>query len=150
MIVSRHAVLRSRHSSCGDVGEQIIWRDLQISGADVWSSCSCWSNTPNPRVHYSKAPNYPTAGSAICPSRVCDRRTRSSARSPKISRLSPLNCFADFGHCCRSSAPKSKAEMEALAELPHVEAQSSPGTLGLYEEFAPDIAALILPFLKRS
>lgn len=46
--------------------------------------------------------------------------------------------------------PKSKAEMKALAELPNVEAQSLPGTLGLYEEFAPDVAALILPFLTRS
>ncbi|MGV0023451.1 hypothetical protein [Phormidesmis priestleyi] len=46
--------------------------------------------------------------------------------------------------------PKSKAEMEALADLPRVEAHSLPGTLGLYEEFAPDVAASILPFLTRS
>lgn len=40
--------------------------------------------------------------------------------------------------------------MEALAELPHVEAHSLPGTLGLYKEFALDVAASILPFLTRS
>lgn len=43
--------------------------------------------------------------------------------------------------------PKSKAEMEVLAELPGVQVKRLPGTLGLHEEFAAEVAELILPFL---
>ncbi len=45
------------------------------------------------------------------------------------------------------SPPKSKAEMEVLAELPGVQVKRLPGTLGLHEEFAAEVAELILPFL---
>lgn len=43
--------------------------------------------------------------------------------------------------------PKSKAEMEILTELPGVQIERLPGTLGLYEEFAAEIAKVILLFL---
>jgi pimeloyl-ACP methyl ester carboxylesterase len=45
--------------------------------------------------------------------------------------------------------PKSKAEMEALAELPDVQVKRLPGTLGLYEEYAVEVAELVLPFLGQ-
>lgn len=44
--------------------------------------------------------------------------------------------------------PTSKAEMEAMAALPHVQAGSSPGTLGMAEEYGNAIGELILPFLQ--
>lgn len=43
--------------------------------------------------------------------------------------------------------PKSKAEMEVLAELPIVQIKRFPGTLGMHEEYAAEIAEAILPFL---
>jgi len=46
------------------------------------------------------------------------------------------------------SPPKSKAEMEALAELPGVEIQRFSGSLGLHEEYAAEVAEVILPFLN--
>lgn len=45
------------------------------------------------------------------------------------------------------SPPKSKAEMEALTELPGMQVKRLPGTLGLHEEFATEISEAILPFL---
>ncbi len=46
--------------------------------------------------------------------------------------------------------PASKAEMEAMAALPNVQAvHHSPGSLGLYEEFAPEVADSLLPFLAQ-
>jgi pimeloyl-ACP methyl ester carboxylesterase len=43
--------------------------------------------------------------------------------------------------------PKSKAEMDALAQIASVQTQRLPGTLGLHEEFATAVAAAIAPFL---
>lgn len=43
--------------------------------------------------------------------------------------------------------PKSKAEMEILTEQPGVQIERLPGTLGLHEEFAAEMAKVILPFL---
>jgi hypothetical protein len=43
--------------------------------------------------------------------------------------------------------PYSKAEMEAMIELPQVTAVRLPGTLGMAEEYGPEVAAAILPFL---
>ncbi len=47
------------------------------------------------------------------------------------------------------SPPKSKAEMEALAEVPGVQVEHLPGTLGLHEEYAAEVAAVVQPFLKQ-
>lgn len=47
------------------------------------------------------------------------------------------------------SPPKSKAEMEALAGLPGVQLKRLPGTLGLHEEFATEVAEVVLPFLGQ-
>lgn len=44
--------------------------------------------------------------------------------------------------------PSSKAGMEAIAALPHVQSIRLPGTLGMAEEFARDVAVAILPFLQ--
>lgn len=44
--------------------------------------------------------------------------------------------------------PKSKAEMEAIAQVPQVQMQQHPGSLGLHEEFGSDIAGLIQVFLQ--
>ena len=44
----------------------------------------------------------------------------------------------------------SKAEMEALAELPGVETVVLPGALGLYEEYSDQLADAIIPFLASS
>lgn len=44
--------------------------------------------------------------------------------------------------------PKSKAEMEALAELPGVQTQRFPGSLGLNEELSAEVAQVVLPFLQ--
>ncbi len=43
---------------------------------------------------------------------------------------------------------KSKAEMEALAELPGVQTAVLPGALGLYEEYSAELAEVVLPFLS--
>lgn len=43
--------------------------------------------------------------------------------------------------------PSSKAEMEAIANLPGVENVSLPGTLGIHEEYAANVAQAIQNFL---
>jgi pimeloyl-ACP methyl ester carboxylesterase len=43
--------------------------------------------------------------------------------------------------------PKSKAEMEILATLPSIQLSKLPGTLGVHEEFATEVAKIALPFL---
>jgi hypothetical protein len=45
--------------------------------------------------------------------------------------------------------PGSKAEMDAIAELPGLQVQRLPGTLGLHEEFAAEVTQTILPFLSQ-
>ncbi|MGQ9872668.1 alpha/beta fold hydrolase [Leptodesmis sp.] len=45
------------------------------------------------------------------------------------------------------SPPQSKAEMEALATLPNIQSVRLSGTLGMHEEEASEVAALVLPFL---
>jgi pimeloyl-ACP methyl ester carboxylesterase len=44
--------------------------------------------------------------------------------------------------------PKSRAEMEALAELPAVQVNRLPGTLGMHEECAAEVAEAALSFLS--
>jgi pimeloyl-ACP methyl ester carboxylesterase len=46
------------------------------------------------------------------------------------------------------SPGQSKAEMEALAELPGIQSNHLPGSLGLHEEYASEVAAIVLPFLR--
>lgn len=46
------------------------------------------------------------------------------------------------------SPPQSKAEMEALATLPNVQSVRLSGTLGMHEEEASEVAAIVLPFLR--
>lgn len=42
----------------------------------------------------------------------------------------------------------SKAEMEFLAALPNVWSERLPSSLGLHEEYAAEVAELVLPFLR--
>lgn len=44
--------------------------------------------------------------------------------------------------------PGSKAEMEAMAQLPNIQAAYLPGSLGMAEEFGDAISKTILPFLQ--
>lgn len=46
------------------------------------------------------------------------------------------------------SPAASKAEMEALAACSKVQSERLPGSLGLHEEYAAEVAELILPFLR--
>lgn len=46
-----------------------------------------------------------------------------------------------------NAPPKSKAEMEVLAELPGVESRVIPGSLGMHEENAADLANAIKSFI---
>ena len=47
-----------------------------------------------------------------------------------------------------SSPPSSRAEMNALAELPEVESIKLPGTLGMHEEYPTQVFEAISPFLS--
>ena len=46
-----------------------------------------------------------------------------------------------------NAPPKSKAEMEAMAELTQIQTLRLPGTLGIYEEYANDVAQAIQSIL---
>ena len=46
------------------------------------------------------------------------------------------------------SPGQSKAEMEALAKLPGIQSNRISGSLGLHEEYASEVAAIVLPFLR--
>jgi pimeloyl-ACP methyl ester carboxylesterase len=43
--------------------------------------------------------------------------------------------------------PGSKAEMEAIAQLPNIQTHRLPGSLGLHEEYAAEVSAIARPFL---
>ncbi len=45
---------------------------------------------------------------------------------------------------------KSKAEMEALAELSQIQSVHISGSLGLHEEYAREVAEVVLPFLDQT
>jgi hypothetical protein len=47
------------------------------------------------------------------------------------------------------SPGQSKAEMEALAELPEIQSSRISGSLGLHEEYANEVTAIALPFLQN-
>ncbi|PSN19522.1 alpha/beta hydrolase [filamentous cyanobacterium CCP5] len=71
---------------------------------------------------------------------------------PFDSRLACLECFERL--TCpvmvlvAERAPSaSKAEMEAIAAIPNVEAIGLPGSLGLAEEYGQAVAEVMLPFL---
>jgi pimeloyl-ACP methyl ester carboxylesterase len=47
------------------------------------------------------------------------------------------------------SPAQSRAEMEALSELSEVRSAYLPGSLGLHEEYANEVSAIVLPFLHH-
>lgn len=49
----------------------------------------------------------------------------------------------------KQSPVQSKAEMEALSELPGMQSHHIPGSLGLHEEYASEVAAIMLSFLQH-
>jgi pimeloyl-ACP methyl ester carboxylesterase len=46
--------------------------------------------------------------------------------------------------------PKSTAEMEAIAQIPQVQIQRHPGSLGLHEEYGAEIGKMIQTFIQKS
>jgi pimeloyl-ACP methyl ester carboxylesterase len=74
-------------------------------------------------------------------------------------KLDPVNTQSEFLDQVRSlsipilvvigeqSPASSKAEMEAIANLPHVQTKRLSGSLGIHEEYAPEVAAELVPFL---
>lgn len=44
--------------------------------------------------------------------------------------------------------PYSKQEMEAMVAIPGIQSLVLPGTLGMYEEYAAEVAEAVLPFLQ--
>ncbi|NET35314.1 MAG: alpha/beta hydrolase [Cyanothece sp. SIO1E1] len=50
----------------------------------------------------------------------------------------------------QQAPPASKAEMEAMAELPNLRVARLPGTLGMAEEYGDEVAQAILPFLRAA
>ncbi len=45
--------------------------------------------------------------------------------------------------------PQSKAEMQALSELPGIQTDTLPGSLGLYEEYGAEVGAIALAHFQR-
>jgi pimeloyl-ACP methyl ester carboxylesterase len=68
-------------------------------------------------------------------------------RSAAIADLQSIT-IPTFIALGQSSPPKSTAEMQALAAVPHVVSQTLPGTLGMHEEYPTEIYEAILPFLE--
>ncbi|PIG91188.1 alpha/beta hydrolase [Gloeocapsopsis sp. IPPAS B-1203] len=74
-------------------------------------------------------------------------------------RLDPVTSRTDFLQLFQVSLPimvivgsqappSSTAEMEAVAAVPGIQTQTLPGTLGLHEEYAAEVAEVVLPFLN--
>lgn len=71
---------------------------------------------------------------------------------PAQSRAEFLGCFQSLSIPIltiipEQAPPKSKAEMEVLTRLPGIQIQRLPGTLGMHEEFAAEVAQVVFPFL---
>lgn len=73
--------------------------------------------------------------------------------------LDPVTSRADFLQLFQVSIPviviigsqappSSTAEMEAVAAIPRIQTHTLPGTLGLHEEYAAEVATVALPFLN--
>jgi len=62
-----------------------------------------------------------------------------------VGRSLPIPTLVVIGE---QSPPQSKAEMEALAALPSTQSVRLLGTLGMHEEEASKVAAIVLPFLR--
>jgi pimeloyl-ACP methyl ester carboxylesterase len=69
-------------------------------------------------------------------------------RQSAIDHLQSLH-IPTFIAIGQSSPPKSKAEMEALAAVPHVVSHHLPGTLGMHEEYPQELYPVLLPFLVK-
>ncbi|HEY9828291.1 MAG TPA: alpha/beta hydrolase [Stenomitos sp.] len=73
---------------------------------------------------------------------------------PVTNRGAFLQLFQDLKAPCLILAsadgpPKSKAEMEAIAQLPHIRLQMHPGSLGLHEEYGNEVGEIIRSFLAE-
>jgi pimeloyl-ACP methyl ester carboxylesterase len=74
---------------------------------------------------------------------------------PVTNRGAFLQLFQDLRIPClvvigEDGPPKSTAEMEAIAQIPKVQLQRHPGSLGLHEEYGADIGKTIQTFIQNS
>jgi len=64
----------------------------------------------------------------------------------QVGRLLSIPTLVVIGE---QSPNQSKAEMELLATLPGIHSHRTSGSLGLHEEYAHQVAAVLLPFLQN-
>jgi pimeloyl-ACP methyl ester carboxylesterase len=67
-------------------------------------------------------------------------------RAAFLSLFQPLS-IPVLAIIAEQAPPKSRQEMDALATIPGVETRVLPGTLGMHEEYAIEVADAVLPFL---
>ena len=73
-------------------------------------------------------------------------RVESRAAFLDLARRSNVPILVIYGD---ETPPKSRAEMEALAELPQVQVKRlAKGKLSIHEEFPETVANVILPFVS--
>jgi pimeloyl-ACP methyl ester carboxylesterase len=70
-------------------------------------------------------------------------------RSEFVDQFQPLPAMPVLVVIGEQTPPKSLAEMEFLAHFTGVQVYRLPGALGLHEEYADQLAAGILPFLRK-
>ena len=74
-------------------------------------------------------------------------RVQSRAAFLDLARRSDVPILVIYGD---QTPPKSRAEMEALAELPHVQVERlANGKLSIHEEFPDVVTSTIMPVPKR-
>ncbi len=96
-----------------------------------------------PKYHTTQQPGARFAPAAFVTGALDPVRDRSELLSWFQSVSMPLMVVVG-----EQSPAKSKAEMEALAELPGVEFRRLPGSLGLHEEYAAEVAEGNSTFFK--
>jgi pimeloyl-ACP methyl ester carboxylesterase len=74
---------------------------------------------------------------------------------PVTNRGAFLQLFQDLRIPClavigEDGPPKSTAEMDAIAQVPKVQIQRHPGSLGMHEEYGADIGKMIQAFIQNS
>jgi hypothetical protein len=58
--------------------------------------------------------------------------------------------FLQAGQSLAIPTIQSKVTMQSLMELPNIEQTGLPGSLGLHEEYADQVAVITLPYLTAS
>ncbi|MEL6331996.1 MAG: alpha/beta fold hydrolase [Cyanobacteria bacterium J06626_26] len=73
---------------------------------------------------------------------MCDRNEWLQTATAVMATSSVRVILAD------QAPPQSKAEMQALSELPGIQTDHLPGSLGLYEEYGAEVGAIALAHFK--